>query len=215
MPPNLVRPPAPTRRQRRERQSSGRRSRTRLVIMVVALVVLVVIVVGAFVVFKSGGLKTGSAVATVTWTAPAAGATSSTASFTGKVDGLALQGRAEGKSPTQSGTAASGQGASIQAGHWTGTLGGTAFNLKVAETIGTGPPSAVANRFLGTFSITFHITGKYGTEAVKGTAVADPHNPGRLRISGTVGSLQFKGTMSVPKKKGANEKVRATFTVKS
>ena len=102
-----------------------------------------------------------------------------------------------------------------QAGHWTGTLGGTAFNLNVSETIGTGSPSAVANKFLGTYNITFHITGKYGTDAVKGTAVADSHNPGRLRISGTVGTLQFKGTMSVPKKKGAKEKVRATFTVKS
>jgi hypothetical protein len=208
MPPNLVRAPARKRRRQRRRPS------TRVVVIVVALVLLVVVGVCAFLILKGGGLKTGSALATVSWKAPVAGAASSTASFTGKVDGLALQGKAEGVSPTQGGKPIAGQGSSLQAGHWSGTLGGTAFSLDISETIGSGPPSATANKFLGTFSITFHVTGNYGTDKVTGTAVADPHNPGRLRISGTVGTLQFKGTMSVPKKKGSIEKVRATFNVK-
>jgi hypothetical protein len=178
------------------------------VVTVVALVLVLVVAGGVFVIFKGGGLKTGSAVANVTWKAPVGGVASSTASFTGKVDGLALEGRATGVSPIAGGQAV------LHAGHWTGTLGGTAFSLEVAESIGSGPSTGVVNKFLGTFAITFHITGTYGTDKVSATAVPDLHNGGRLSFSGTVGTYHVKGNMSVPHQKGTKERVRATFVLK-
>ena len=116
---------------------------------------------------------------------------------------------------TATATAAGGSttGAGLPVAHWSGTLGGKTFDLDVTETIGSGTSTSTSNKYLGSFKITYRITGTYGTEAVRGTATADPFHAGRLEFSGTFGSYHVKGTASEPKKGAHNGKYRASFVV--
>ncbi|HEY5252350.1 MAG TPA: hypothetical protein VIJ09_11840 [Acidimicrobiales bacterium] len=209
MPPNLVRPPVKPRRRRKRR--SGRPV---IVIIIAAVVVLVVIVGAVVVLLKSSGIKTGSGTATLTWRVPKKGAGPSPKSYSGKVDGLTLTGKSTGVAPADAGKPTSGTGGpELPVAHWSGTLGGKKFDLNVTESIGSGPSSTTSNKYLGNFNITFHITGTYGTDAVKATATADPHHTGRLLFTGTVGSFHVKGTASEPKESATKGKIRASFVV--
>jgi hypothetical protein len=183
----------------------------------IVVVVVAVVAVAAVVLLKSSGLKTGSATATIAWKVPAHGVGTASKTLTGTIDGLALVAKSTGVAPTvggpATGTTGTSGGVGLPVAHWSGTLGGKKFDLDVTETIGSGTSSATSNKYLGTFNITYRIAGTYGTDAVKGTATADPRHAGRLQFSGTVGSYHVKGTASEPKKSASQGKFRASFVV--
>ena len=208
MPPNLVRAPvrAPKRRRRRSR-------RPLVIVVAIVVAVVAVVAVAAVVLLKASGITTGSGTATISWKVPAHGVGTSPKSLSGTVDGLTLIAKSTGVDRAAGGTAPSATGADLPVAHWSGTLGGKKFDLDVTESIVSGSSSATSNKYLGNFKIVYRITGTYGTDAVKGTATADPRHAGRLQFSGTVGSYHVKGTASEPKKSATNGKFRASFVV--
>jgi hypothetical protein len=176
------------------------------VVVVAALAVVAVVVL-----LKATGLPTGPGTATMTWTLPAPSAHPAPTAFSGTVDDRAVTGTA-----TAAATAVKGSGgsSSLDAARWTGSFGGTSFDLREKVTVGQPPPSSATNKFLGGFSLDVHVTGTFGSQTVNIKATRNPLQAGRpLPFSGTVGDLHVKGKVTSPKENGEIRSVTATFTV--
>jgi hypothetical protein len=146
----------------------------------------------------------GPGTGTVTWNLGGGGVSPKPQSFSGTADGLPISGVATTTIPSGLG---GNLPSSIPAATWTGTFGGTRFDLKVAITLGNGSHTQSA------LNAGFTVDGTYGTQRV--AIVARPVSPtsNLVRFTGTVGNLSVAGTVNEPSENGRTGTVHASFTV--
>ncbi len=183
----------------------------------VLAVVVVLAVAGALYAVLGGGgngtLKAGSATAQVTWT-PSNGCVTS---FQGTAQGLALQGTAH--SPFPSDTSAGRAGctgkrisnpADLQhvtlVERYTGTLGGTPFDVSLAYSLGAAVPPAGSI----TAPPVFKVSGTFGNQPVTGTVSFTSQAGALAAFQGTVGNLRVSGVVH---QAGTGQSGTASFTV--
>jgi hypothetical protein len=175
-----------------------------------AVVVVAIVVVAVVLLLKATGLPTGPGTATVTWTLPAPSAHPAPVAFSGTVDDRAVSGTATAAHVE---VKSAGPASALSAARWTGTFGGTTFDLREKVTVGQAPPGSVTNKFIGGFSLNIRVTGTFGSQVVNIKATPDPLKAGPVPFSGTVGDLHVKGRISNPKENGEIRSVKASFTV--
>jgi hypothetical protein len=186
-------------------------------VAVALVVVAAIVVVAVTVLLRTNGLTVGRGTATITWALPGGGVHPPPQAFSGRADGLTLTGTAQGAGPSDV-SSSSGPTvtfpklAGLHLARWTGTLGGTAFDLAVTESVGTGKEPPVHNKVVGGFTITYLITGTFGSQVVKVSATPDLQNSS-FAFSGTVGNFTVTGTITKPQENGKTGTLRASYTV--
>lgn len=209
--------------------SKRRRTPKALLLTLCGLAIGVVVYFGVTAILANNGLygiPGGAGTATITWhpiTTATTGGTSSTSPFTparsssqpfsGTIAGLPLNGAAAPPSTLFKGSGSGGTPhlpATFALAHWTGTLGGTRFDI--TDTLPTAQIFGAAATKVT--SVTFHATGTFGAEPVRATGTVTKSRPNQLAIAGTVGNLSFHGTVHIPKQdSGKTRSVTASFTV--
>ncbi len=187
-------------------------------------VVAVVAVFAVLAIVKNNGIgsvPTGPGTATITWHSAGGGVNSLPQPFSGTVAGLSLSGTATGANPSNVTNTTATPGAPVtfpshlHVATWTGTLGGTQFDLDVSLSIGRGAsaPAATTPGSAPGITATFLVTGSFGTQPVHVTATIDPQHPDELAFSGTVGNLNVTGTVNELQEKGTTGTATASFNV--
>jgi hypothetical protein len=200
-------------------------------VVVGAAVLAVVAFFAVSAIFSTNGLRgipAGPGTATVQWqqSASAGGSSGGSAAgkavtpktspvqpFTGTIAGLALTGRATEDTktafklltphlrPTPQNPV------TLVLYHWTGTLGGTAFSLSVADVVVAPLLDTAQGDYV-------KVTGTFGSQPVRATArVAGPPSTRMLSLSGTLGNLSFTGRVVGPVLSHGTSKATATFTL--
>lgn len=208
-------------------RGSWRRPPLPYVVVVGAAVLAVVAFFAVSAIFATNGLDgipAGPGTGTVVWHHPVSSDGSAVGTvltlkdspvqpFSGTIAGLALTGRATADTKTilkflTSPVRPTPQHpVTLPLYHWTGTLGGTAFSLSVAEVIVT--PLLETSK-----GDSIRVTGTFGSQPVRTTArVAGPTSTKAFSISGSLGNLSFTGRIAGPVlSHGASEET-ATFTL--
>ena len=215
------------------RVSDGSSGRSKSRVFVLATGIVVVAVIGVFAVlavFKNNGLgslRSGRGTATITWHSAGGGVNPPPQPFSGTAAGLSLSGTATVASPPNAPNTPPSPGAAItlpprtHVATWTGTLGGTSFNLDetfdLSGSLGQGgsPTEQTTPGIAPRITATFVVTGTFGTKSVNVTAAIDPHNANDIAFSGTVGNLRVTGTINtaVLQKNGKTTTLTASFIV--
>jgi hypothetical protein len=144
-----------------------------------------------------GALRAGSATASVSWQKSASCVTT----FTGTVAGLSLSGTATGVFPSSPTSNRAGclptpttnpqthsLPISLLVSRWTGTLGGTAFDVRVTLEATSAPKPPGSSATLG------HIAGTFGNEPVQASITTSGRET--LVFTGTIGHFSVRGTLT-------------------
>ncbi|MHB8320165.1 MAG: hypothetical protein ACYDEP_13210 [Acidimicrobiales bacterium] len=195
----------------------NRRSRLQIggSIAVVAVVAVFVIVVT----LKSGGVSVfepGHGSATITWKQAGGGYGLPPRPFTGSINksslfGTATQPGRPSVKPNQPVTA------EFHISTWTGMLAGRPFNLKLTASVVANrklrPPTPKNPQADLSESVSFKVTGSYGSQPVHGVALWSLSRSSLLRFTGTIGNVGVTGTISNPNYNGKTAAARVLFTV--
>lgn len=157
---------------------------------------------------SSAGFPSGSGVATITWhrVATTSSLQSPPQPFSGTIAGIPVSGRSV--TPVPKANQNPGGGISIPShlvlARWTGTFQGTDFLM----TVSVGDLSIT-----NLSSVTFDISGKFGSQIVHGTGRASSSQQSQLTFQGTVGHHHVVGSVKEPVEQGGSGTATATFTV--
>lgn len=154
------------------------------------------------------GFPSGSGVATITWhrVATTSSLQSPPQPFSGTIAGIPVSGRSV--TPVPKADQNPGGGISIPShlvlARWTGTFQGTNFEM----TVSVGQLSLT-----NLSSVTFDISGKFGSQSVHGTGRATSNQQSQLTFQGTVGHHHVVGSIKEPVEQNGLGTATATFTV--